>query len=150
MYVRAAVCCAVSAAQVASTQATGAPVDSSYGHADAGTRYDGGGGAAAGAGGGAGAGAVGGGGGSYEDYYDASASGGQAAAETGLAWSRPVMTGVAPKARGGHAAGLVGNLLIVFGGHYYGGGGKVCRRQGTNWPMLTGLSCCGCLCCRQV
>jgi len=46
----------------------------------------------------------------------------------GLSWSRPVMTGVAPKARGGHAAALVGNLLIVVGGHYYGGDSASPRR----------------------
>lgn len=62
-----------------------------------------------------------------------------------LSWSHPTFTGKkvlvlflleveptgifagagkAPPARGGHTASLVGNLLVLFGGHYFGDGGK--------------------------
>ncbi len=44
-----------------------------------------------------------------------------AASPPTLMWKRPVMNGAGPAARGGHSASLVGNLLIVFGGHYYAG-----------------------------
>eukprot|EP01138_Halocafeteria_seosinensis_P006050 gb/GECG01006184.1/.p1 GENE.gb/GECG01006184.1/~~gb/GECG01006184.1/.p1 ORF type:complete len:255 (+),score=24.77 gb/GECG01006184.1/:1-765(+) len=41
-----------------------------------------------------------------------------------LSWSHPTFSGKAPPARGGHTASLVGNLLVLFGGHYFGDGGK--------------------------
>ena len=37
-----------------------------------------------------------------------------------LSWMHPVFTGRSIIARGGHASTLVGNLLITFGGHYFG------------------------------
>ncbi|CAE7726783.1 GPA3, partial [Symbiodinium sp. KB8] len=37
-----------------------------------------------------------------------------------LSWMHPVFTGRSIIARGGHASALVGNLLITFGGHYFG------------------------------
>ena len=41
-----------------------------------------------------------------------------------LKWERVLMNGVAPKARGGAAVGCLENLIILFGGHFYGGKGK--------------------------
>lgn len=41
-----------------------------------------------------------------------------------MVWRRPVMSGAGPAARGGHSVTLVGNLLVVFGGHYYAGENK--------------------------
>jgi hypothetical protein len=47
---------------------------------------------------------------------------------TAPSWTRPVMSGVPPSARGGHSAALVGNLFIVFGGQYYAGQSELpCR-----------------------
>ena len=37
-----------------------------------------------------------------------------------LSWMHPVFTGRAISARGGHCSVLVGNLLITFGGHFFG------------------------------
>lgn len=37
-----------------------------------------------------------------------------------LSWMHPVFTGRSIIARGGHASTLVGNLMITFGGHYFG------------------------------
>ncbi len=43
---------------------------------------------------------------------------------TTLVWARPPTSGTGPCPRGGHTGALVGNLLIVFGGTYYEGGGS--------------------------
>jgi N-acetylneuraminic acid mutarotase len=66
-----------------------------------------------------------------EHAWAAHSSGSVAAADAGagvdwdstpvLSWLHPTFTGRAMSARGGHAAALVGNLLVSFGGHYYGG-----------------------------
>mmetsp|Transcript_18800 Transcript_18800/g.21242 ORF Transcript_18800/g.21242 Transcript_18800/m.21242 type:complete len:407 (-) Transcript_18800:331-1551(-) len=37
-------------------------------------------------------------------------------------WAFPQIDGLAPKARGGHSANLVGSSIIIFGGHYFSGG----------------------------
>jgi N-acetylneuraminic acid mutarotase len=37
-------------------------------------------------------------------------------------WHRPILSGKAPPARGGHSVVLVGNLLVVFGGTFFGSG----------------------------
>jgi len=34
-------------------------------------------------------------------------------------WSRPLISGKAPPARGGHTASIVGNLIVIFGGTYF-------------------------------
>jgi hypothetical protein len=46
-----------------------------------------------------------------------------AASRVELTWTIPVIDGDAPSARGGHSAVLAGEMLYIFGGHYFGSQG---------------------------
>lgn len=41
-----------------------------------------------------------------------------------IKWTKPATFNAPPPARGGHTANIVGNLLVIFGGTRYSGGGK--------------------------
>lgn len=47
-----------------------------------------------------------------------------AASQVDVTWSTPAIDGDPPSARGGHSAVLAGEMLFVFGGHYFGSQGK--------------------------
>lgn len=46
-----------------------------------------------------------------------------AASSVEVSWTQPPIDGDAPSARGGHSAVLAGELLYIFGGHYFGSHG---------------------------
>eukprot|EP00753_Platysulcus_tardus_P016605 PLAT5888.1.p1 GENE.PLAT5888.1~~PLAT5888.1.p1 ORF type:complete len:509 (-),score=219.31 PLAT5888.1:108-1634(-) len=59
-----------------------------------------------------------------EELLEGEEEGEEGVSHISLLWSRPVVNGPPPRARGGHSTTLAGSAVVVFGGHFFEGGTK--------------------------